>query len=103
MRCERSMRKTVIVGGGIAGLTAAFSLQESGATDFVLIERADSFGGKITSTQQDGFLVEGGPDSFLAQRPAARELCERLGLADQLVGSSTGADATTYVWSHGRL
>jgi len=97
------MRKTVIVGGGIAGLTAAFSLQESGATDFVLIERAESFGGKITSAQQDGFLVEGGPDSFLAQRPAARELCERLGLADQLVGSSTGADATTYVWSHGRL
>ena len=62
-----------------------------------------SWGGKITSAQQDGFLVEGGPDSFITQKTAALELCSRLGLSDQLVGSNTGKQATTYVWSRGRL
>jgi oxygen-dependent protoporphyrinogen oxidase len=97
------MSKTVIVGGGIAGLATAFYLQEFGLTDSVLIECSQHWGGKITSTDQDGFLVEGGPDSFITQKPAALDLCKRLGLEGELVGSNSGVSATTYVWSKGRL
>ena len=97
------MSKTVIVGGGIAGLATAFYLQECGHTDFTLLECSPHWGGKITSACEDGFLVEGGPDSFITQKAAAMDLCTRLGLADQFVGSSTGKNATTYVWSRGRL
>jgi oxygen-dependent protoporphyrinogen oxidase len=97
------INKTVIVGGGIAGLAAAYSLHESGSDDFTLIECSPHWGGKITSAQQDGFLVEGGPDSFLTQKAAALDLCSKLGLDDQLSGSSSGKNATTYVWSKGRL
>jgi oxygen-dependent protoporphyrinogen oxidase len=97
------MSKTVIVGGGIAGLATAFYLQECGAPDYALIECSPGLGGKITSANEDGFLVEGGPDSFITQKTAAIDLCRRLGLGDQLVGSNTGKQATTYVWSRGRL
>ncbi len=97
------MNKTVIVGGGIAGLATAFYLQEFGSSNYTLIECSPTCGGKITSTSRDGFLIEGGPDSFITQKPAALNLCKRLGLGDQLVGSNTGKQATTYVWSGGRL
>ncbi len=97
------MNKTVIIGGGIAGLATAFYLQESGSLDFTLIECSPRLGGKITSVDQDGFLVEGGPDSFITQKAAALDLCTRLGLAGELVGSNTGKSATTYIWSGGRL
>lgn len=97
------MKKTVIIGGGIAGLATAFYLQELGAGDYTLIESSARWGGKITSKERDGFLIEGGPDSFITQKPAALELCKRLGLEGQLVGSNNGAKSTTYVWSKGRL
>lgn len=97
------MNKTVIVGGGIAGLATAFYLQESGSVDYTLIESSPTCGGKITSTSRDGFIIEGGPDSFITQKPAALDLCKRLGLGDQLIGSNPGKQATTYVWSGGRL
>jgi oxygen-dependent protoporphyrinogen oxidase len=100
---DRLLGKTVIVGGGIAGLATAFYLQESGAGDYTLIDCSPSWGGKITSAAQDGFLVEGGPDSFITQKAAALELCDRLGLHDRLVGSNTGRSAATYVWSGHRL
>ena len=97
------MKKTVIVGGGIAGLATAYYLHESGAVDYTLIECSPRWGGKITTEELDGFVVEGGPDSFITQKAATMELCKRLGLGDQLVGSNTGKNATTYVWSGGRL
>jgi len=98
-----SMSKTVIVGGGIAGLATAFYLQECGPVEFTLIECSPRWGGKITSASQDGFLIEGGPDSFITQKTAALDLCTRLGLGADLIGSNAGKSATTYVWSHGRL
>jgi oxygen-dependent protoporphyrinogen oxidase len=95
---------TAIVGGGITGLATAFYLQEysKGTSDFVLIEYSAHLGGKIASDHQAGFLIEGGPDSFLAQGSAMLELCTRLGLDRHLVASRSTA-ATTYIWSRGRL
>ena len=103
MERDGPMNETVIIGGGIAGLATAFYLSESGDSNFTLFEQSNHWGGKITSAQQDGFMVEGGPDSFITQKKAAMDLCHRLGLDNQLVGSNGGKNSTTYVWSKGRL
>jgi oxygen-dependent protoporphyrinogen oxidase len=91
----------VVVGGGIAGLTAALELAEGGAT-VTLVEASDRFGGKIATTRVDGLIVEGGADSFLSSKPAGLALVERLGIADRLVNSKAD-DRRTFVWSRGRL
>lgn len=94
------MKRTIIIGGGIAGLAAAFELHEHGFSDFTLVESAPRLGGKISSIEQDGFLMEGGPDSFITQKKSTLELCRKLGLADQFISSRGGA---TCVWSNGQL
>jgi len=99
------MTKTVIIGGGISGLAAAYYLQEIAGenADFLLLESSPRLGGKITSDTSDGFLVEGGPDSFLTQKSATLDLCRTLGLGDQLMGSNQTATPSTYICSKGRL
>jgi oxygen-dependent protoporphyrinogen oxidase len=98
------MRKVAIVGGGITGLAAAYFLQERGhgAVEYRLIESAPSFGGKIVSAHENGFIVEGGPDSFITQKTAALDLCRALGLGNQLIGTNNAA-RQVFVWSRGRL
>ena len=99
------MPKTVVIGGGISGLAAAYALQKSQGPNasYLLLEASDHLGGKITTYSGDGFLVEGGPDSFLTQKRAAIDLCRELGLGDQLIGSNHTATPSTYVLSHGKL
>ena len=99
------MTKTVIIGGGISGLAAAYYLQEIAGenADFMLLESSPRLGGKITSDASGGFLVEGGPDSFLTQKSATLDLCRTLGLGDQLMGSNQTATPSTYIYSKGRL
>src|SRR5947209_18224017 len=87
-------RTVLIVGGGIAGLSAAYGLAESAAsrdspTQCTLVEAAPRLGGKILTEQVGGFVIEGGPDSFLSQKPWCVELCRRLGLADRVIGRNT--------------
>ena len=94
------MKKTIIIGGGIAGLATAFELCERGFTDFALVESSPRLGGKISSIEQNGFLMESGPDSFITQKKSTLELCRKLGLENQFIGSRAG---TTYVWSNGQL
>ncbi|MGH9485708.1 MAG: protoporphyrinogen/coproporphyrinogen oxidase, partial [Terriglobales bacterium] len=77
---------TAIVGGGIAGLSAAWSLQQAGHA-CVVLEAESRWGGMIDSERVQGFLVEGGPDSFLAAKPAAVELCRELGLEADLIAT----------------
>jgi oxygen-dependent protoporphyrinogen oxidase len=74
----------VVVGGGIAGLAAAYELSRQGVTCIVL-ERATRPGGVIFSEEVDGFTIDGGPDSLLVQKPAGIALCEELGLGARLV------------------
>ena len=97
--------KTVIIGGGISGLAAAYSLQklEGNDADYILLEASNHLGGKIVTYSGDGFLIEGGPDSFLTQKRAAVDLCRELGLGDQLIGSNHTATPSTYVLSKGKL
>ncbi len=87
----------VIVGGGITGLATAWYLEKASrqsGTDLsiVLVERENSLGGKISTLNEDGFIVEGGPDGFLTRKPWAFELANELGIADDVVYmQATGA------------
>ena len=100
-------RTVLIVGGGIAGLTTAHGLAESAASgdspiQCTLVEAAPRLGGKILTEQVGGFVIEGGPDSFLSQKPWGMELCRRLGLADRVIGTNQDR-RKTYVYAKKRL
>ncbi|RMH37911.1 MAG: protoporphyrinogen oxidase [Nitrospirae bacterium] len=97
----------VIVGGGIAGLSAAFALSEHARTTgeplrCTLIERSPTWGGKIVTERRDGLVIEGGPDSFLSAKPWAIELCQKLGLGEALVPTNEEHNRT-FAYSRGRL
>jgi protoporphyrinogen/coproporphyrinogen III oxidase len=89
-----------IVGGGIAGLAAAYELSRLGRS-FMLLEAAPRAGGVILSEQIDGFTIDGGPDALLIQKPEAIRLCEELGLGDRLV--ATKPPRLAYIQRGGRL
>jgi oxygen-dependent protoporphyrinogen oxidase len=89
-----------IVGGGIAGLAAAFELQLRGRTTRVL-EGTARAGGVITTEHMGEWVIDGGPDSLLVQKPAAVTLCRELGIADRLV--PTLMPRTAYVLRDGTL
>jgi oxygen-dependent protoporphyrinogen oxidase len=100
------MRRIAVIGGGISGLAAAYALEKqrarSGDVDYVLFEAGSRFGGVIRTDTADGFVIEGGPDSFLTEKPWAADLCREVGLSDQLI-SSNDSDRKTYIRLKGRL
>ena len=93
----------VIVGGGIAGLAAMEQLSTQ-APDLriTLVEARQRVGGHIRTDREAGCIMEAGPDVFLAAKPAAVALCRKLGLADQIVGTSAAAKGS-FVMRRGRL
>jgi protoporphyrinogen/coproporphyrinogen III oxidase len=97
----------VIIGGGISGLSAAYYLErlanQTGRKIVIrLLEAGDHVGGVIRSERHGDYLIEAGPDSFLAVKPAAIELCRELGLDGDLIGSNDER-RKTYVWQGGKL
>ena len=101
------MTKLVIIGGGIAGLSAAYyAHRKIPEAEIVLLEASDRWGGKITTdrvTFDDGqFIIEGGPDTFLATKPWGVELCKELGLGERLHGTNPHKK-NTYVLNRDRL
>ena len=94
------MNDVVIVGGGIAGLATAYELHRRGVA-FRLLERGPRAGGVILSEERDGFVLDGGPDALLIQKPDGIKLCEELGLGDRLV--STKLPRLAYIQRDGRL
>jgi len=97
------VRRVVIVGGGMAGLAAAHRLaRESRSAAVTLVESDSRLGGKIVTERVDGFVLEGGPDSFLSSKPAGLGLCRELGIAGRLHGTNPQI-RRTYVLRGGRL
>ncbi len=99
------MIRIAIIGGGISGLTAAFTLEDhrrAGAVEFTLYESSPNLGGVLRTEQIQDCIVEAGPDSFLTEKPWAADLCRTLGLGDQLIGSNDAA-RKTYILVNGRL
>lgn len=99
--------RVAIIGGGIAGLATAYYLQEGAREagvrlDCTVLERDGRFGGKVVTDRRDGFVVEGGPDCFLTQKPWALELIRRLGMEDRLLPTNEASRKVFIVWK-GRL
>ncbi|HEY5982031.1 MAG TPA: protoporphyrinogen oxidase, partial [Anaerolineales bacterium] len=99
--------RLIIVGGGIAGLSAAFyAARRAPHADVTILESGPRWGGKIVTdrvSHEDGrFIIEGGPDTFLATKPWAVALCTELGLGDRLHGTNLH-QRNTYVLHDGRL
>lgn len=93
----------MIVGAGITGLAAAYALQrEAPDAEVVVLEREKRLGGKIWTERFDGFVIEGGPDSFLTSKPGGLNLCRALGIEDDLEGTKP-AQRRTFVLRRGRL
>lgn len=81
-------RHLVVIGAGLAGLAAAEHALDEGGDRWrvTIVDPAGRPGGVIQTRRGDGWLIERSADSFLAARPEAVSLVERLGLADQLIG-----------------
>lgn len=114
---------TVIIGGGITGLAAAYQFSQNGLSrrdgrmdpgireedrspSTLLLEASPHFGGKLRSEQVDTesapFLLEHGPDSFVAMKKAATELAHQLGLQDQIIGTNDH-QRNIFILKNGRL
>ena len=100
------VRRIAVIGGGISGLAAAYTLaraRQGGAPiQEMLFEANPWLGGVIRTEKVEGFVVEGGPDSFLAEKPQAAAMAHVLGLGDNLMGSNDHA-RRTYILHRGRL
>jgi oxygen-dependent protoporphyrinogen oxidase len=99
--------RLVVVGAGISGLAAAhraveLAREQGRPLELTVLEGADRVGGTIQTEQRDGFLVEGGPDSFLSEKPWALALCQRIGLEERLMRTDDRFRRTFVVWG-GRL
>ena len=93
--------RTVIIGGGVTGLSAAYELVQAGQRP-TLIEAQPFLGGVVQTETIEGCVLEGGPDSFLSAKPAANDLINELGLGDQLIGSKDES-RVTYLLKNGRM
>jgi oxygen-dependent protoporphyrinogen oxidase len=98
--------RIAIIGGGISGLSAAFYLEKERAAgaplEYTLFESSSRLGGVMFSDKIGDCVVEGGPDSFLTEKPWAAQLCAELGIAGDLIGSND-AQRITYIVVKGRL
>ncbi|TCI44718.1 MULTISPECIES: protoporphyrinogen oxidase [unclassified Exiguobacterium] len=93
------LNNIAIIGGGITGMAAAYYAKQAGA-HVTLYESSDRVGGKIKTVYRDGFVLECGPDGYMARKPTLTELITELGLDEQLVRSQTG---TSYIYVRNKL
>jgi len=100
-------KQVLIGGGGISGLATAYYLKqksrERGITlDITVLEGRDRFGGVIETEQRDGFILEGGPDSFISDKPWALNLCKELGIEGQVI-ETRGEHRRSFILQKGKL
>lgn len=99
--------RVLIVGAGMAGLSAARKLALEArnrglSLECEVVEAGTRLGGKIQTEREDGFVVEGGPDAFISIKPAAMRLCKELGIAGDVVGTDP-THQKTFIVKRGRL
>lgn len=94
---SQSDRHVLVVGGGIAGLSAAWQLQQAGLS-YTLIEAAPRLGGMIQTVTFDGFVAEGGPETFITRKPELWQLALQMGLQESMepIASETSGAAVLH-------
>jgi oxygen-dependent protoporphyrinogen oxidase len=101
------IRRVAVLGGGITGLSAAFYLLRMAKArgeniEVTVIEGSNRLGGRIDTLRRDGFVIERGPDSFLARKLPMIELARELGIEGELTGTNPAAKKT-YISLDGKL
>src|SRR5512136_286727 len=106
------MKRIIIIGGGVAGLGAALKItraaSEGHEVDFVLVERDRRLGGKILTeivvdpSEERRFIVDGGPDCFLTEKPACHRIAKLTGIFDDELPTDESRKRT-WILSRGRL
>jgi oxygen-dependent protoporphyrinogen oxidase len=78
-----------VIGGGITGLAAAHRLRElDSSLKVTLLEASARLGGVLATQREGDYLIEQGPDMFITREPWALDLCRRIGLDSQLIGTN---------------
>ena len=106
------MKRIIIIGGGVAGLGAAYKVaraaSEGHELDFILIEKDPRLGGKILTeivrdpSDESTFIVDGGPDCFLTEKPACHRIAKLLGIFDDELPTDDSR-RRTWILSRGKL
>ncbi len=93
--------KVAIIGGGLTGLSAAYYMGKAFPNwDIHVLESSNRWGGKVQTKRRDGYVVEVGPDSYLARKTSMTDLVQELGLGDTLVRNATGE---SYIYHQGQM
>jgi len=77
-----------VVGAGMAGMAAAYEASRDPACSVTLFEAGDRLGGTVETVHEGGFTIECGPDSWVSDKSAARDLAEELGLGSEIIQSN---------------
>lgn len=106
------MKHIIVIGGGAAGLGAAFKIKraadEGHDVTFTLVEKDPRLGGKIASAtiaDPEGageFIIDGGPDCFLTEKPGVHRIAKLVGIFDEELPTDD-ARKRTHILSRGRL
>src|SRR5262245_14866604 len=79
-------QRIAVIGGGISGLAAAFRARElDPSAAITLFEASGRLGGMLQTERRNGWLIERSADMFTTREPWALKLCERIGIADELI------------------
>lgn len=96
------MRRVAIIGGGLSGVAAAYQVAREPDVEFTLFEASRRLGGTVETVRRDGFVIECGPDSWVTEKPWARELAIELGLEAEIIASNDQR-RRTYLLQNRRL
>ena len=93
------MKRVVIVGGGITGLAAAHALEKAAERcEVSLLEAAPQLGGNLQTIRHNGFIIDAGPDAWLAARTPATRLAKEIGLGDEIIETRPDSRRVYVVW-----
>lgn len=80
-------RRVVVIGGGITGLSCAYFLAKDSAIDVTLLESSARLGGNIRTEREHDFVIDVGPDAWIANKPEATALVRELGIGDEIIAT----------------